>query len=87
MKDLEKLDFNIFLIGFMGVGKSTVSKALQRMFAMDVVEMDEIIAKRNGIKARAYYCGCNFDVAKTIKRAIDYLTMAEDFKYAREVIG
>ena len=25
--------------------------------------------------------------AKTIKRAIDYLTMAEDFKYAREVIG
>ena len=49
MKDLEKLDFNIFLIGFMGVGKSTVSKALQRMFAMDVVEMDEIIAKRNGM--------------------------------------
>ena len=26
MKDLEKLDFNIFLIGFMGVGKSTVSR-------------------------------------------------------------
>lgn len=49
MKDLGKLDFNIFLIGFMGVGKSTVSKALQRMFAMDVVEMDEIIAKRNGM--------------------------------------
>lgn len=49
MKDLEKLDFNIFLIGFMGVGKSTVSKALQRMFAMDVVEMDEVIAKRNGM--------------------------------------
>lgn len=49
MKDLKKLDFNIFLIGFMGVGKSTVSKALQRMFAMDVVEMDEIIAKRNGM--------------------------------------
>ena len=38
-----------FLIGFMGVGKSTVSKALQRTFAMDVVEMDEIIAKRNGM--------------------------------------
>lgn len=45
----ELFDFNIFLIGFMGVGKSTVSKALQRTFAMDVVEMDEIIAKRNGM--------------------------------------
>lgn len=27
------------------------------------------------------------DVAKTIKMAIDYLTMTEDFKYAREVIS
>ena len=33
----------------MGVGKSTISKALQRTFAMDVVEMDEVIAKRNGM--------------------------------------
>lgn len=45
----ELFDFNIFLIGFMGVGKSTVSKALQRVFAMDVVEMDEIIARQNGM--------------------------------------
>ncbi len=45
----EIFDFNIFLVGFMGVGKSTVSKALQRTFAMDVIEMDEIIAKNNGM--------------------------------------
>ena len=45
----ELFDFNIFLIGFMGVGKSTISKALQSTFAMDVVEMDEIIAERNGM--------------------------------------
>ncbi len=45
----EIFDFNIFLIGFMGVGKSTVSKALQHTFAMDVIEMDEIIAKNNGM--------------------------------------
>jgi hypothetical protein len=45
------------------------------------------LQKRNGIKAKAYYCDCDFDVAKTIKRAIDYLTMAEDFKAVREVIG
>ena len=43
----ELFGFNIFLIGFMGVGKSTVSNALQNTFAMDVVEMDEMIAKKN----------------------------------------
>lgn len=40
---------NIFLIGFMGVGKSTISKALHDIFAMDVVEMDQIIAQQNGM--------------------------------------
>ena len=42
-------DYNIFLIGFMGVGKSTISSTLNDIFAMDVIEMDEIIAKRNGM--------------------------------------
>lgn len=45
----ELFDENIFLIGFMGVGKSTISRALQNTFAMEVVEMDEIIAERNGM--------------------------------------
>lgn len=45
----ELFDFNIFLIGFMGVGKSTISCALQNIFAMDVVEMDEVIARKNGM--------------------------------------
>ncbi len=40
---------NIFRIGFMGVGKSTISKVLQNTFAMDVIEMDEIIAEKNGM--------------------------------------
>ena len=37
---------NIFLIGFMGTGKSTVSAALGRRLSREVVEMDELIAKR-----------------------------------------
>lgn len=45
----EVFGFNIFLIGFMGVGKSTISKALKDAFAMDVIEMDQIIAERNGM--------------------------------------
>ncbi len=39
-------DYNIVLIGFMGAGKSTVSDYLRTMFAMDIVEMDRVIAER-----------------------------------------
>lgn len=37
---------NIFLIGFMGTGKSTISAALGRRLSREVVEMDELIVKR-----------------------------------------
>lgn len=37
---------NVFLIGFMGVGKSTVASSLSQNYGMEVVEMDEVIAKR-----------------------------------------
>lgn len=46
---MEKLAYNIFLIGFMGAGKSTVSDYLNRAYGMDVVEMDRIIAQRQGM--------------------------------------
>ena len=36
-------DYNIVLIGFMGAGKSTIS------LAMDVVEMDQVIAEQQGM--------------------------------------
>ena len=39
-------DYNIVLIGFMGVGKSTVAEHLSTMFGMDIVEMDQVIARR-----------------------------------------
>ena len=42
-------DYNIVLIGFMGAGKSTISDYLSTVFAMDVVEMDQIIAERQGM--------------------------------------
>ena len=38
--------YNIVLIGFMGAGKSTVSDYLSTMFAMRIVEMDQVIAER-----------------------------------------
>ena len=39
---------NIFLIGFMGCGKSTMAKLLAEKMGMTLVEMDETIEKEEG---------------------------------------
>jgi shikimate kinase len=43
---MRKENGNIYLIGFMGTGKSSVAKYLRSNYAMDIAEMDEIIEKR-----------------------------------------
>ena len=45
----QSFDYNIVLIGFMGSGKSTISSALNEMYGMDVIEMDQVIADREGM--------------------------------------
>lgn len=47
MKQL--FQYNIYLIGFMGCGKSTVSAAMYSQYGMDIVEMDQIITVREGM--------------------------------------
>ena len=42
-------NYNIFLIGFMGAGRSTISDYLKNVLAMDVVEMDQCIVERQGM--------------------------------------
>lgn len=42
-------DSVIYLIGFMGAGKSTVANALQQQYGMQLVEMDETISAREGM--------------------------------------
>lgn len=42
---MEKIG-NIYLIGFMGCGKSTVASKLNQMYGMHVVEMDQEISER-----------------------------------------
>ncbi|KIR02126.1 Shikimate kinase I [Lachnospiraceae bacterium TWA4] len=44
-----KFNYNIALIGFMGTGKSTIAACLHELYGMEVVEMDELIAKREGM--------------------------------------
>lgn len=47
---MERLfDYNIVLIGFMGAGKSTVADYLKKTYGMEIVEMDQVIAKRQGM--------------------------------------
>lgn len=41
--------YNIALIGFMGVGKSTVSRCLGRMYAMEEIETDAMVAQSEGM--------------------------------------
>lgn len=42
-------DYNIFLIGFMGAGKSTVAAELKEKLEMDRVEMDQMIVEKQGM--------------------------------------
>ena len=43
------LDSHIFLIGFMGAGKSTVAAQLKKMIPAEQMEMDETIAREEGM--------------------------------------
>lgn len=40
---------NLFLIGYMGTGKSTVAASLSDNYGMDIIEMDQEIADREGM--------------------------------------
>lgn len=40
---------NIFLIGFMGSGKSTVAACLSENYGMDIIEMDQEIVEKEGM--------------------------------------
>ncbi len=40
---------NIFLIGFMGTGKSTAARELKKMLHMECMEMDDMIVERQGM--------------------------------------
>ncbi len=43
---MKKMNYNIMLIGFMGVGKTTVSKVLSKELSMPEVDMDAYIVRR-----------------------------------------
>ena len=40
---------NVFLIGFMGSGKSTIATCLAKNYGMDMIDMDQLIVEREGM--------------------------------------
>lgn len=46
---------NIYLIGFMGVGKSAVAKELHKKLALPLIEMDQEIVDRQGMEIREIF--------------------------------
>lgn len=51
MEDTNKIHkkCNIFLVGFMGSGKTTVANYLKETYHMDMVEMDSVISEQEGM--------------------------------------
>ena len=46
----QMFSYNIFLIGFMGSGKSTISKYLKEHYGMEKIEMDKRIEEQEGMR-------------------------------------
>ena len=67
---------NLFLIGFMGAGKTSVSAGLGRMLGREVVEMDERIAAQEGMsipelfaqKGEPYFRACETALLKSFSQ-------------------
>ncbi len=47
---MEKPGYNIFLIGFMGAGKSTIARQLHMKYGLELTEMDQVIEEREKLK-------------------------------------
>lgn len=47
---------NIFLIGFMGAGKSTIARYLHRQHGMEWLEMDKEIERKEGMPISEIFC-------------------------------
>lgn len=67
--------YNIFLIGFMGSGKTTVSDFMRKTYAIEAVEMDSLIAEREGMsiadifaaKGEEYFRALETDLLKELQ--------------------
>ena len=61
---------NIFLIGFMGVGKSTMARRLAQHLKMELVEMDETIEAKQGMTINEIFAQKGEDGFRNIESAL-----------------
>lgn len=61
---------NIFLIGFMGVGKSTMARRLAQHLKMELVEMDETIEAKQGMTINEIFAQKGEDGFRDIESAL-----------------
>lgn len=61
---------NIFLIGFMGTGKSTVSKQLGKMLKFLEIDMDAEIERREGMKISTIFDACGEEYFRGLETAL-----------------
>ena len=67
---------NVFLIGFMGTGKSTIASYMNHNYDMDVVDMDQVIINRTGMEisdlfisyGEEYFRDLETELLKELKR-------------------
>lgn len=75
------MDKNIFFIGFMGSGKSTVAKALAKRLERKFVDTDKIIAMQCKKSVRAIFAEFGEDFFRTKEREL-----AKDLKAANSLV-
>ncbi|CBK74243.1 Shikimate kinase [Butyrivibrio fibrisolvens 16/4] len=76
---------NIFLIGFMGTGKSTIAEALKRKYDMQIVDMDAEIEKEQKMvisdifatKGEEYFRDLETQLIKDLQKKITLLSLVE----------
>ena len=73
---LQKLNsYNIFFIGFMGVGKTSISSYLSNLLKIDKIEIDEYIEKNENMtvseifnkRGESYFRDCETDALKKLQ--------------------
>jgi len=61
---------NVFLIGFMGCGKSTIAKYLSEKLGAEQVEMDEVIVQEQGMPITEIFEKCGEEHFRDIETAL-----------------
>lgn len=76
-------DYNIFLIGFMGAGKSTIAGELKDKLEMDRVEMDEMIVQKQGMSIAEIFA----EYGETYFRNLESNTLIELQKRKQTIVS